>query len=112
MQLGVNIDHVATLRQQRLGRVPDPVEEDSLYQTMLAAWPIDADRLAPLLVKAARERKVRTSWLRPSTEHEETLTAIVTHVLVHEIGHHFGLSDDDMIRIEADAEPDSGTTVQ
>jgi len=33
-------------------------------------------------------------------EHEETLGAIVTHVLVHEIGHHFGLSDDDMYAIE------------
>jgi predicted Zn-dependent protease with MMP-like domain len=29
-------------------------------------------------------------------EHEETLGGIVTHVLVHEIGHHFGLSDEDM----------------
>ena len=37
-------------------------------------------------------------------EHEETLGALVTHVLVHEIGHHFGLSDDDMARIEAAAE--------
>ena len=36
-------------------------------------------------------------------EHEETLGQIVTHVLVHEIGHHFGLSDDDMERIEAEA---------
>jgi predicted Zn-dependent protease with MMP-like domain len=36
-------------------------------------------------------------------EHEETLGAIVTHVLVHEIGHHFGLSDADMERIEAEA---------
>jgi predicted Zn-dependent protease with MMP-like domain len=36
-------------------------------------------------------------------EHEETLGAIITHVLVHEIGHHFGLSDDDMERIEAEA---------
>ena len=36
-------------------------------------------------------------------EHEETLGAIVTHVLVHEIGHHFGLSDADMERIEHDA---------
>src|SRR5437868_4439385 len=26
-------------------------------------------------------------------EHHETLDAIVRHVLVHEIGHHFGLSD-------------------
>jgi predicted Zn-dependent protease with MMP-like domain len=37
-------------------------------------------------------------------EHDETLGAIVTHVLVHEIGHHFGLSDDDMEDIEASAE--------
>jgi predicted Zn-dependent protease with MMP-like domain len=33
-------------------------------------------------------------------EHEETLGAVVSHVLVHEIGHHFGLSDDDMEAIE------------
>lgn len=36
-------------------------------------------------------------------EHEEALGDIVTHVLVHEIGHHFGLSDDDMERIETEA---------
>ena len=35
------------------------------------------------------------------TENEESLGAIVTHVLVHEIGHHFGLSDDDIDAIEA-----------
>jgi predicted Zn-dependent protease with MMP-like domain len=40
------------------------------------------------------------------TEHEETLAAVVTHVLVHEIGHHFGLSDDDIMRIEAEADVD------
>ena len=34
-------------------------------------------------------------------EHEETLGGLVTHVLVHEIGHHFGLSDADMEAIEA-----------
>ena len=33
----------------------------------------------------------------------ESLEHIVTHVLVHEIGHHFGLSDADMERIEASA---------
>ena len=37
-------------------------------------------------------------------EHEESLGAIITHVLVHEIGHHFGLSDDDMYGIERAAE--------
>ena len=36
-------------------------------------------------------------------EHEEALGAIVTHVLVHEIGHHFGLSDADMHAIEQEA---------
>lgn len=36
-------------------------------------------------------------------EHDETLGDLVTHVLVHEIGHHFGLSDEDMERIEAAA---------
>ena len=34
-------------------------------------------------------------------EHEETLGHIVRHVLIHEIGHHFGLSDADMEAIEA-----------
>lgn len=34
-------------------------------------------------------------------EHGETLPAIITNVLVHEIGHHFGLTDEDMEEIEA-----------
>jgi predicted Zn-dependent protease with MMP-like domain len=34
-------------------------------------------------------------------EHEDTLGAIVAHVLIHEIGHHFGFSDADMEAIEA-----------
>lgn len=33
-------------------------------------------------------------------DHDETLGAIVKHVLIHEIGHHFGLSDPDMHAIE------------
>ena len=37
-------------------------------------------------------------------EHEETLGDIVRHVLIHEIGHHFGFSDDDMADIEAEAD--------
>ena len=34
-------------------------------------------------------------------EHDESLGHVVRHVLIHEIGHHFGLSDDDMAAIEA-----------
>jgi predicted Zn-dependent protease with MMP-like domain len=32
----------------------------------------------------------------------EELGHLVAHVLVHEIGHHFGFSDDDMETIEAE----------
>ena len=47
-------------------------------------------------------------WLyrRPMIDYwadsEDSLRAVVTHVLVHEIGHHFGLSDEDMEAIERD----------
>jgi len=33
-------------------------------------------------------------------EEDETLEAVVRHVLIHEIGHHLGFSDEDMERIE------------
>ncbi|MEM7191951.1 MAG: metallopeptidase family protein [Pseudomonadota bacterium] len=36
-------------------------------------------------------------------DHDEALEDIIAHVLIHEIGHHFGLSDDDMERIEQGA---------
>jgi predicted Zn-dependent protease with MMP-like domain len=50
-----------------------------------------------------------TIWLyrRPIldywAEHDETLGHLITHVLIHEIGHHFGLSDEDMEAIEREA---------
>ena len=37
-------------------------------------------------------------------EHEETLGHIVRHVLIHEIGHHFGLDDDRIDAVEGEAE--------
>jgi predicted Zn-dependent protease with MMP-like domain len=36
-------------------------------------------------------------------EHEETLGHLIAHVLVHEVGHHFGLSDAAIEHIEATA---------
>ena len=45
----------------------------------------------------------RRAMLDYWAEGDETLGALVTHVLVHEIGHHFGLSDADMETIETEA---------
>jgi predicted Zn-dependent protease with MMP-like domain len=60
----------------------------------------------PFRSEAAPAQMPNMIWLyrRPIldywAENEDTLDEIVTHVLVHEIGHHFGLSDDDMEAIE------------
>ncbi len=43
-------------------------------------------------------RPILDEW----SDSEITLGDIVTHVLIHEIGHHFGFSDADMERIEAE----------
>lgn len=43
-------------------------------------------------------RPILDEW----SDSQITLGDIVTHVLVHEIGHHFGFSDEDMERIEAE----------
>ncbi len=48
-------------------------------------------------------RPILDFWAEEETE---VLGDIVTHVLVHEIGHHFGLSDADMEAIEAEAARD------
>ena len=44
----------------------------------------------------------RRPLLEEWCEGEDSLESIVTHVLVHEVGHHFGLSDAAMENIEAD----------
>ncbi|HME28337.1 MAG TPA: metallopeptidase family protein [Pseudolabrys sp.] len=58
-----------------------------------------APELMPNMIWLYR-RPILDYW----AEHEDTLGEIVTHVLVHEIGHHFGLSDKDMEAIEAGVE--------
>ena len=47
-------------------------------------------------------RPILDYWAESQTG--ETLGEIITHVLVHEIGHHFGFSDEDMESIEAAGE--------
>ena len=76
-----------------------PFDLLGLYQGVHLARQSVMDTTAlPELVFLYR-RPILDYW----AEHEETLGQIVTHVLVHEIGHHFGLSDADIHRIEEEA---------
>jgi (1->4)-alpha-D-glucan 1-alpha-D-glucosylmutase len=45
---------------------PDRNIEYLLYQTLVGAWPIEAERLVAYLEKAAREAKSHTSWTKPN----------------------------------------------
>jgi len=47
----------------------------------------------------------RRALLDEWVESGETLETLVSHVLVHEVGHHFGLSDEDMHALEEAAGP-------
>ncbi len=64
-----------------------------LTQKSVSDTPEDLDRIY------LYRRPILDYWC----ESGEDLTHVVRHILIHEIGHHFGLSDDDMERIEAEA---------
>ncbi|MEU8512108.1 malto-oligosyltrehalose synthase [Kitasatospora sp. NPDC048722] len=44
-----------------------------LWHTLVAAWPVDPDRLVAALLKAAREAKLHTSWTTPDARFERAL---------------------------------------
>ena len=44
-------------------------------------------------------RAILDEWV----EDGEDLATLVRHIVIHEVGHHFGLSDDDMHRLEDEA---------
>ncbi len=56
------------------------------------------------VLDVAEELDMIFLYRRPLLDHwceaDETLGHLVRHVLIHEIGHHFGFSDDDMEKIE------------
>ncbi len=59
--------------QYRSADIPDRNTEYLLYQTLVGAWPIGADRLGPYLEKAVREAKKHTSWTKPDEAYERGL---------------------------------------
>jgi (1->4)-alpha-D-glucan 1-alpha-D-glucosylmutase len=73
--------------------VPDRNVEYLFYQALFGAWPVDlapsdpaaveslADRMAAYMTKAARERKLETSWSNPNADYEAALERYVRTVL-------------------------------
>jgi (1->4)-alpha-D-glucan 1-alpha-D-glucosylmutase len=55
-----------------------------LYQTLVGAWPISAERLQEYMQKAMREAKIRTSWVSNNTEYETALNGYIRAILADE----------------------------
>jgi (1->4)-alpha-D-glucan 1-alpha-D-glucosylmutase len=67
--------------RHRTGDLPDRSSEYLLYQTLVGAWPISAERAWTYMEKAAREARAHTSWLAPALDFEEALRKFVFGVL-------------------------------
>ena len=76
----------------------DPFELTGLYQGVdLASRSVSGPPPLSAMVFLYR-RPILDEW---ADHGDVTLGELIAHVLVHEIGHHFGLSDDDIEAIEA-----------
>ena len=60
---------------------PDAVTEQLVFQTLVGAWPISADRAVAYCEKATREAKARTSWTDPDPAFDQALQSFVRGVL-------------------------------
>ena len=79
--------------------IDDPLDLLGLYHGVS----LDKKSLSDLPTQPDMVFLYRRPMLDEWAESGVALGDLITHVLVHEIGHHFGLSDDDMARIEAAA---------
>jgi predicted Zn-dependent protease with MMP-like domain len=77
--------------------IEDPFELTGLYEGIaLGAKSIDHSGAMPDRIRLFRSA-ILDEWIERG---DETLEHLVAHVLVHEVGHHFGLSDEDMHALE------------
>jgi (1->4)-alpha-D-glucan 1-alpha-D-glucosylmutase len=59
----------------------DPNEDELLWQTLVGAWPIEAERVENYMEKALREAKVNTNWAEPNEAHERRVKEVVRRVV-------------------------------
>lgn len=98
-------DVVIRVEDFAIDEVLDDLGIDSPFDLMGLYQGVSLDKKSVL--DAPREPDMvflyRRAILDYWSDGEDTLGEVITHVLVHEIGHHFGFSDDDMENIEAQA---------
>lgn len=76
--------------------IDDPFELTGIYEGIpLTERSVDQSGALPETVRLFR-RPILDEW----ADGNDTLEHLVVHVLIHEVGHHFGLSDDDMHALE------------
>jgi predicted Zn-dependent protease with MMP-like domain len=98
--LVITVDDFPTREVVAHMRVGSPYNLLGLFQGIGVPFRPDVTGLMPNMIWLYR-RPILAYW---ADHPQDSLAAIVTHVLVHEIGHHFGFSDDDMEAIEAAAD--------
>ncbi|MDQ6731955.1 MAG: malto-oligosyltrehalose synthase [Actinomycetota bacterium] len=65
------------------GGAPDDVERYFIFQTLLGAWPIEAERMTAYMEKALREAKRNSNWITPDEAWERRVMAFVTGLYTH-----------------------------
>ena len=82
-----------TLREMEIN---DPFDLTGIYEGLpLTEKSVDQSGTLPDRVRLFR-RPILDEW----ADGPDTLEHLVAHVLIHEIGHHFGFSDEDMHALE------------
>ena len=76
--------------------IEDPFDLTGIYEGIpLTERSVDQSGTLPDKIRLFR-RPILDEWAGG----EDTLEHLIAHVLVHEVGHHFGLSDEDMHELE------------
>ena len=71
----------ALAQEHRSPAGPDAATEQLVWQSLVGAWPLSADRAVAYVEKATREAKDRTSWTDPSPDFDAAVAAFVRGVL-------------------------------
>ena len=80
--------------------IDDPFELSGIYEGVpLTERSVDQSGTLPETIRLFR-RPILDEWAGS----DDTLEHLVAHVLIHEVGHHFGLSDEDMHALEDSVE--------